>query len=60
MGLDVQIQPLETPRDINKGIKTIYTRDLDGNLYEFVQLSRGIYAKGGLKAVMRTLQDSMT
>ena len=59
MGLDAQAQPLETPGDIDKGIGTLYVRDLDGNLYEFVQLGRGIYAEGGLEAVMRAVQDDM-
>ena len=57
MGLDAQAQPLKTAQDIDKGIGTLFVRDLDGNLYEFVQLGRGIYAEGGLEALMRTVQD---
>ena len=57
IGLDMQEQPLATLQDIDKGIGTIFVRDSDGNLFEFVQLGRGIYAEGGLEALMRTVQD---
>ena len=57
--LELDVQALETAQDIDKGIGTLYVRDLDGNLYEFVQLGRGIYAEGGLEAMMRAVQDNV-
>ena len=57
MGVDMQAQPLQTPQDIDEGIGTVFVRDLDGNLFEFVQPGRGIYSDEGLAALMRTVQD---
>ena len=57
IGIDMQEQPLVTPQDIDEGIGTIFVRDLDGNLFEFVQPGRGIYSKEGLAALMRTVQE---
>ena len=56
IGLDTQEQPLATLQDIDKGIGTIFVRDSDGNLFEFVQLGRGIYAEGGLEALRKSEQ----
>ena len=57
MGVDRQAQLLSTPQDIDQGIGTIFVRDLDGNLFEFVQRGRGIYSDEGLAALMRTVQE---
>ena len=57
MGVDMQAQPLETPQDIDEGIGTIFVRDRDGNLFEFIQPGRGIYSDEGLAALMRTVQE---
>lgn len=57
MGPDMQVRPLDTPQDIDKGIGTIFVRDPDGNLFEFVQPGRGIYSDEGLAALMRTVQE---
>ena len=57
MGIDMQEHPLRTPQDIDEGIGTIFVRDLDGNLFEFVQPGRGIYSDEGLAALMRTVQE---
>ena len=57
MGVNMQAQPLETPQDIDEGIGTLFVRDLDGNLFEFVQPGRGIYSDEGLAALRRTVQE---
>ena len=56
MGTDMREQLIETPQDIDKGIGTIFVRDPDGNLFEFVQPGRGIYSDEGLAALMQAVQ----
>ena len=56
MGLEMQEQPLRAAQDIDEGIGTIFVRDRDGNLYEFVQLGRGLYSDEGLASLVRAVQ----
>ena len=57
MGVDMKEQSIKIPQDIDLGIGTIFVRDADGNLFEFVQRGRGIYSDEGLAALIRAVQE---